>query len=356
MWDVTHSFVRHDPFLCPTWLVTMWDVTHSCVGHDSFLCGTWLVTMWDVTHSYVGHDSFICGTWLIPIWDMTRYYMGRDSFIWCHVVDNVSYPMTHSVCHNSWHIQCVIFPWLIDAMCYCQRVISQDSLIHIHSKPKFEIIYTGWRRLIGSPNLQIIFHKRATKYGSLLRKMTYKDKGSYESLPLYNPPPTFSTKQSVGILLISPPAHTPPLPPVQPAHETRMGCIISRRSQPYTVAARGTSRCNTLLHTATHCNTLQHTATHCNILWHTVTYCDTQQHTATHCYTLPHTAIHCNTLWHTVTYCDTQQRTVTHCYTLLHTATHCNTLLHTVTYCDILWHAATHCDTLLHTATYCHTL
>jgi len=42
---------------------------------------------------------------------------------------------------------------------------------------------TGWRRLIGSPKLQIIFHKRATKYRALLRKMTYKDKGSYGSLP-----------------------------------------------------------------------------------------------------------------------------------------------------------------------------
>ena len=42
---------------------------------------------------------------------------------------------------------------------------------------------TGWRRLIGSPKLQIIFHKRATKYRALLRKMTYKDKGSYESSP-----------------------------------------------------------------------------------------------------------------------------------------------------------------------------
>ena len=42
---------------------------------------------------------------------------------------------------------------------------------------------TGWRRLIGSLKLQIIFHKRATKYRSLLRKMTYKDKGSYESSP-----------------------------------------------------------------------------------------------------------------------------------------------------------------------------
>ena len=42
---------------------------------------------------------------------------------------------------------------------------------------------TGWRRLIGSPELQIILHKRATKYRSLLQKMTYKDKGSYESSP-----------------------------------------------------------------------------------------------------------------------------------------------------------------------------
>ena len=45
------------------------------------------------------------------------------------------------------------------------------------------IVYTGWQRLIGSPKLQIIFHKRATKYRSLLRKMTHKDKTSYESSP-----------------------------------------------------------------------------------------------------------------------------------------------------------------------------
>ena len=48
------------------------------------------------------------------------------------------------------------------------------------------VYITGWRRLIGSPKLQIIFHKRATKYRSLLRKMTYKDKGSYESSPPCN--------------------------------------------------------------------------------------------------------------------------------------------------------------------------
>ena len=42
---------------------------------------------------------------------------------------------------------------------------------------------SGWRRLIGSPKLQIIFHKRATKYRALLLKMTCKDKGSYGSSP-----------------------------------------------------------------------------------------------------------------------------------------------------------------------------
>jgi len=52
------------------------------------------------------------------------------------------------------------------------------------------ITCTGWRRLIGSPKLQIILHKRATKYRVLLRKMTYKDKGSYES----SPPCTYETK------------------------------------------------------------------------------------------------------------------------------------------------------------------
>jgi len=56
---------------------------------------------------------------------------------------------------------------------------------------------TGWRRLIGSPKLQIIFHKRATKYRALLRKMTYKDKGSYDSSPPRITRVLHSTKQAL---------------------------------------------------------------------------------------------------------------------------------------------------------------
>ena len=42
---------------------------------------------------------------------------------------------------------------------------------------------TGWRRLIGCLKLQVIFRKRATNYRALLRKMTCKDKASYDSIP-----------------------------------------------------------------------------------------------------------------------------------------------------------------------------
>ena len=62
--------------------------------------------------------------------------------------------------------------------------------------------YTGWRRLIGSPKLHIIFHKRAAKYRSLLRKMTYKDKGSYESSPPCIRPLSSSTSISLCRLCI----------------------------------------------------------------------------------------------------------------------------------------------------------
>ena len=63
---------------------------------------------------------------------------------------------------------------------------STGKSFEVISTSTFHTHITGWRRLIGSPKLQIIFHKNSTKYRSLLRKMTYKDKGSYESSPPWN--------------------------------------------------------------------------------------------------------------------------------------------------------------------------
>jgi len=42
---------------------------------------------------------------------------------------------------------------------------------------------TGWRRTIGCLMLQVIFHKRATKYRAFWREMTYKNKASSGSSP-----------------------------------------------------------------------------------------------------------------------------------------------------------------------------
>jgi len=73
MCDMTHSYVRHDSFICVTWLIHMCDMTRSYMWHVSFICATWLVHTCDMSHSYVRHDSFICVTWLIHMCDMTRF-------------------------------------------------------------------------------------------------------------------------------------------------------------------------------------------------------------------------------------------------------------------------------------------
>ena len=62
---------------------------------------------------------------------------------------------------------------------YIYTYTHKHTHTHTHTHiPRYKIIRardcaTGRRRLIGSPKLQIIVHKRATKYRSLLRKMTY---------------------------------------------------------------------------------------------------------------------------------------------------------------------------------------
>jgi len=95
---------------------------------------------------------------------MYRYIMYR------YIIDICT--RTHSHTHKSFHMQHV--------------ATSNDINFAVTSAIMTRGKHTGWRRLIGSPKLQIIFHKRATKYRSLLREMTYKDKGSYESSPPFN--------------------------------------------------------------------------------------------------------------------------------------------------------------------------
>jgi len=72
---------------------------------------------------------------------------------------------------------------LLVTCCAWRSVVATNVFSLVSYVLKRQSLVTGWRRLIGSPKLQIIFHKRATKNRSLLQKTTYKDKGSYESSP-----------------------------------------------------------------------------------------------------------------------------------------------------------------------------
>jgi len=143
----------------------MWDMTHSYVGHDSFICGTWLIHMWDMTHSYVGHDSLICGTWLIHMWDMTRV-------IWMiHRCDTMSSVISicvtessicvtrfmYSVCLYIWmcHVHmcdmnhsyvsrdlCILFVYTFE----CVMSICVIWIIHMCDALYAHVCHLAWRR------------------------------------------------------------------------------------------------------------------------------------------------------------------------------------------------------------------
>ena len=83
------------------------------------------------------------------------------------------------LCHKLYRLCIYESQYIYIYTCESRTEYSTSLLTLFHGT-----IGTGWRRLIGSPKLQIIFHKRTTKYMSLLRKMIYTDKGSYESSPL----------------------------------------------------------------------------------------------------------------------------------------------------------------------------
>ena len=70
IWDMTHVWFV-------TWLIYRRNMTELYVWHgvsicDSFTCVTWLI--------HLRHDSFICETWLMHMWDMTRLYVWQIYF------------------------------------------------------------------------------------------------------------------------------------------------------------------------------------------------------------------------------------------------------------------------------------
>ena len=72
----------------------------------------------------------------------------------------------------------------IDLICPQNRSILSSKQISFEDISS-NLLYRG-RRPIGCPISCITFCKLATNYRALLRKMTYKDKASYESVPPCN--------------------------------------------------------------------------------------------------------------------------------------------------------------------------
>jgi len=63
-----------DSSICVTWLFHVWHMTHSYVRHNFFICVTWPMRM---CHLILSH-----GTWLIRMCDMTHSYEACDSFMY----------------------------------------------------------------------------------------------------------------------------------------------------------------------------------------------------------------------------------------------------------------------------------
>jgi len=95
---MTHSYVRHDSFICGTWL-------------NIDICFHWhlLVHMCDMNQSYVWHDTFTCVKCRVHMCDMTRSYVWHKS---CHTYERVmSHIWTRHVTHVK--VSCLTYEWVM---------------------------------------------------------------------------------------------------------------------------------------------------------------------------------------------------------------------------------------------------
>jgi len=119
-------YVRHDSFICATWLIHTCNMTHSYVRHDSFIRATWLIYMCDMTHLYV--------TWFTQ---EARRHMNES----CHHVTSHD-DMIHSyVCRDSCNLIYHIYGalWMIqvthidsNSVTYTKKKKSKKKIYHTH--------------------------------------------------------------------------------------------------------------------------------------------------------------------------------------------------------------------------------
>jgi len=89
MCDMTHLYMRHDSYICATWLEKI-----ECVR------ATWLQKTNDMTHVYVRHDAFICATWLEKILYTCSTWLNKKRTLLIYMCD-LTRTSARSACSNS---------------------------------------------------------------------------------------------------------------------------------------------------------------------------------------------------------------------------------------------------------------
>ena len=127
------------------------------------------------------HIQFIWGNAYCNVYSICmRQCISQSICMWQHMLQYIFnlYEAMHIAMYiqfvwvNIYHIQ---FAW--------GKIYRNIHSICMRQYLKYDVHDTGWRRTIGCLKLQVIFRKRTTNYRALLRKMTHKDKASYESSP-----------------------------------------------------------------------------------------------------------------------------------------------------------------------------
>jgi len=221
--------------------------------------------------------------------------------------------------------------------------------IYIHTKSSCA---TGWRRVIGCLKLQVIFRKRATMYRALSRKMTYRDKASYDSTP---PCSSHAHPPPMSHIWMNHVAHTNKSH-VWVSHVARFNESWHTYMNEYTYTPTPlciymhtlTSHASSLAHRAPHHPFARRTNTH-RVIYH-LSHANTHTHTHTHSRKPTHKHTHTHTNTHTHTHTNTSPHTHTHSrkHTYKHTHTHTNTHTHTHKYVTCLTQTHTHTHTHTH--------
>jgi len=71
---ICYRHVGHDSFICGTWLIRMWcdDIAHSYSIHSYRRTSFCFLVICDTTHSYARHDLFVCDVKMLLMYTLTQ--------------------------------------------------------------------------------------------------------------------------------------------------------------------------------------------------------------------------------------------------------------------------------------------